>query len=77
MVALKRQLERGFTLVETLFALSVLILVAGIAGFSLSLRPGAVAAAASDLPSLVAEARALAASTGDGATLAFARAAST
>ena len=69
----KRAAERGFTLPDLLLATALLASLAlALGASSLSSRPGAVAATAAALPALVARARSLAETSGDGATLAFA-----
>ncbi|HMD01496.1 MAG TPA: hypothetical protein VKG44_00900, partial [Candidatus Baltobacteraceae bacterium] len=68
-----RSAQAGFTLLEALLAVALLAGVVVVLGSgSLAQRPGALGATSSALPALVARARALAESSGDGATLAFA-----
>jgi len=62
--------QRGFTLLEVLLAIALLAAFALAFGAqTLMQRPGALAATAAALPALVARTRALAESSGDGATL--------
>src|SRR5579862_6070960 len=65
---------RGQSLLETMLAIAIVLLaLAAFAGYRLSGAPGVGSAAIAELPALVAQARALAAGSGDGATLAFAQ----
>src|SRR5271165_3489533 len=67
-----RARERGFTDLEVTLAAALLALtLLAFGAVSLERRPGSLAAASVALPSLVERARALAETTGDGATLAF------
>ena len=73
MVRIAPPYERGSTLLDVVLASALIglgILASG--AVSLGIRPGSLEAATVALPSFVARARALAESTGDGATLAFA-----
>ncbi len=67
-----RESERGFTLVEMVIAVAIaaILLVAG-GVWMLSMRPGALRGATNDFDSALAVARQLAATSGNGATLAF------
>lgn len=64
--------ERGFTLLELVITLAILstLLAAGVWAFSL--HPNALAASANDVDAAIATARAVAASSGNGATIVFA-----
>jgi hypothetical protein len=72
MVGIVRPHERGSTLLDVVLASALIglgVLASG--AISLASRPGSLDAAGAGLPSFVARARALAQTTGDGATLAF------
>jgi hypothetical protein len=61
---------RGQSIVEVLVAVTIVLLILGIgAGATLSSHPGGNGIAARDISAILAEARALAATTGDGATI--------
>lgn len=65
--------QRGFTLVEIVAAVAILaLLCAAAVAMSLAQRPGALRAATSGFDASLAAARALAATSGNGATMAFA-----
>lgn len=65
--------QRGFTLVEVVAAVAILALLsAAVVAMSLAQRPGALRAATSGFDASLAAARALAATSGNGATMAFA-----
>lgn len=65
--------QRGFTLVEVVAAVAILALLCSAAvAMSLAQRPGALRAATSGFDASLAAARALAATSGNGATMAFA-----
>ncbi len=64
--------ERGFTLLEVLVTVAILALLLAAGAWTLSLHPSALAAAADDVDAALASARAIAASSGNGATLVFA-----
>jgi prepilin-type N-terminal cleavage/methylation domain-containing protein len=67
-----REREAGFTLVEFVIAVAIatMLLAAG-GAWMLSMRPGALRNAVNDFDSALAAARQLAATSGNGATLAF------
>ena len=68
-----RASEAGFTLLEMVVAIGIaVILLAAGGSWMLSMRPGALRGALDDFDSNVAAAKALAASSGNGATLVFA-----
>ncbi|MGH7737409.1 MAG: prepilin-type N-terminal cleavage/methylation domain-containing protein [Candidatus Tyrphobacter sp.] len=64
--------ERGFTLIEVIVAAGVLMLLLAAGAWRLSTRPNALAAASNDVDAAFAQARAIAASSGNGATIVFA-----
>lgn len=65
--------QRGFTLVEVVAAVAILALLTGaVVAMSLAQRPGSLRAATAGFDASLAAARALAATSGNGATLAFA-----
>jgi prepilin-type N-terminal cleavage/methylation domain-containing protein len=65
--------QRGFTLVEVVAAVAILALLsAAVVAMSLAQRPGSLRVATSGVDASLAAARALAATSGNGATLAFA-----
>jgi hypothetical protein len=71
-VRVARAHERGSTLLDVVLASALIgIAVLACGALSLGTRPGSLDAASVAVPSLVARARALAETTGDGATLAF------
>lgn len=69
---MKRRSERAVTLIETLIVVGILVvLLGGLAAFSLGRRAYALRAAVATVHALVDETRAAAATSGNGATLAF------
>jgi prepilin-type N-terminal cleavage/methylation domain-containing protein len=64
--------ERGFTLIETIVVAAILAMLATVAVISLGQRPGALSSALTGFDASLAAARAIAASSGNGATLVFA-----
>ncbi len=64
--------ERGFTLLEMTIAVGIFALLLATGAWALASHPNALAAATDDLDASIAAARALAASSGNGATLVFA-----
>lgn len=73
MVALKHHGERGMTLLETLIVTGIIVVLLGsLAAFSLGRRAYTLRAAVATVQALIDETRAVAATSGSGATLAFA-----
>jgi prepilin-type N-terminal cleavage/methylation domain-containing protein len=66
-----RHAERGFTLLETVVAVAIIALLAGVVVWSLAQRPAAAWQAANDFDAAFAAARAIAQTQSNGATLAF------
>ncbi|HEY5257487.1 MAG TPA: type II secretion system protein [Candidatus Baltobacteraceae bacterium] len=64
--------QRGFTLIEMVVVAAILALLATVAVISLAQRPGALESAVNGFDASLAAARAIAASSGNGATLVFA-----
>jgi len=64
--------QRGFTLIETIVVAAILAVLASVAVISLAQRPGALASAVTGFDASLAAARAIAATSGNGATLVFA-----
>jgi len=64
--------QRGFTLIEVLVTVGILTLLLAAGAWSFSLHPNALVAATDDVDAALASARAIAASSGNGATLVFA-----
>jgi prepilin-type N-terminal cleavage/methylation domain-containing protein len=64
--------ERGFTLLEMTIAVGILAILLATGAWALASHPNALAAATDDLDASLAAARAIAASSGNGATLVFA-----
>jgi prepilin-type N-terminal cleavage/methylation domain-containing protein len=64
--------QRGFTLIETIVVAAILAVLASAAVISLAQRPGALASAVTGFDASLAAARAIAATSGNGATLVFA-----
>ncbi len=64
--------ERGFTLLEALVTVGILALLLVAGAWAFSLHPNALVAATDDVDAALASARAIAASSGNGATIAFA-----
>jgi prepilin-type N-terminal cleavage/methylation domain-containing protein len=64
--------ERGFTLVETIVTLAIVAVLLTSGMWMLGMHPGALAQGTDDYDAALADARALASSSGDGATLVFA-----
>ena len=72
MVAVRGEGERAMTLLETLVVVGiVVVLLGGLAAFSLGRRAYAAHAAVATVQALIDETRATAATSGNGATLAF------
>ncbi|HEY9085471.1 MAG TPA: prepilin-type N-terminal cleavage/methylation domain-containing protein [Candidatus Tyrphobacter sp.] len=64
--------ERGFTLLEMTIAVGIFAILLATGAWALASHPNALAAATDDLDASLAQARAIAASSGNGATLVFA-----